>query len=232
MKTVSCVIPAYNESERIARVLEAVHRHPLVTEIIVVDDGSTDIEITEEIVGKFDGVRLIKNHQNQGKSKNLYVGLKEITGEYIFMLDADLIGLTAADITLLMEPVLSGKVDMTLSMRKNSPWVDRKIGLDFFSGERVFHRSILDGYIEEIPKLSRFGVETFLNSIVMEKKYSLAIIFWPDVVSPFKISKWGLSAGIAGEVKMVVDICRVMPLHRVLYMFYQMRSLIKIPHKK
>ena len=53
---VSCVIPAYNEAARIAGVLEAVTRHPLINEVIVVDDGSTDE--TPNVVAKFRQVDL------------------------------------------------------------------------------------------------------------------------------------------------------------------------------
>ena len=39
---ISCIIPAYNEGPRIKAVLDVVAAHPLIDEIIVVDDGSSD----------------------------------------------------------------------------------------------------------------------------------------------------------------------------------------------
>ena len=40
--TLTCVIPAYNEQARIGAVLAAVLDHPLIDDVLVVDDGSTD----------------------------------------------------------------------------------------------------------------------------------------------------------------------------------------------
>lgn len=40
--SISCIIPAYNEAPRIGAVLDAVLGHPLIDEVIVIDDGSTD----------------------------------------------------------------------------------------------------------------------------------------------------------------------------------------------
>jgi glycosyltransferase involved in cell wall biosynthesis len=99
MKTVSCVIPAYNESQRIAKVLEVVAGHPLILEVLVIDDGSKDVEETAKIVGKYPEIRFIRHEINQGKSKALYTGIINAQGEYLFFLDSDLIGLTKENIT-------------------------------------------------------------------------------------------------------------------------------------
>ncbi|HEY5501219.1 MAG TPA: glycosyltransferase family 2 protein, partial [Candidatus Humimicrobiaceae bacterium] len=91
MKKVSCIIPAYNEGERIEKILNIIIGHPLIYEIIVIDDGSKDN--TKEIIEKFEGITFIKHEKNQGKSISVYDGIVKATGEYILMLDADLIGL-------------------------------------------------------------------------------------------------------------------------------------------
>ncbi len=226
MKTVSCIIPAYNESERIGKVLEVAAAHPLITEVLVIDDGSRDIDETTKIVALFPQVRLVAKKVNGGKSKALYTGVKESTGEFLFFLDADLIGLTELDITRLIEPVVSGKAGISISMRKNSPWIDRKLGIDFISGERVFHRTFLDDCLEEIPKLSKFGVETFLNTVIMKKNYSIAVIFWPNVISPYPVTKRGTASGMQVQINMIRDIFNVVPFYMIPHMFYKMRKLM------
>lgn len=228
---VSCVIPAYNESSRIKTVLQAVYQHPLVDEIIVVDDGSLDWEATEAIVAQFEGIRFLRNITNQGKTRTLVTAIRQISHELLLLLDADLIGLTANDLTQLLVPVRDGKVAMTISMRKNSPWIDRKLGIDFISGERVFHKALLEKQLNEIEQLSRFGFETFLNTLVMKNECSLQVIFWPNVESPYKVFKRGVWSGIRGEVGMVLDICRVVPFYTIPYMFYKMRTLM-VPREK
>jgi len=63
-KNITAIVPAYNEAERISKVLEVLTTYKQFKEIIVVDDGSTDN--TEEIVKKFN-VRYIRNESNKGK---------------------------------------------------------------------------------------------------------------------------------------------------------------------
>ena len=108
MPDISCVICAYMEAPRIGAVLSAVAGHPLLKEIIVVDDGSTDA--TAAVVSCFPSITLLRQAGNQGKSRALAAGVRAGSGELILYLDADLKHLTPADISALAEPVLSGPV--------------------------------------------------------------------------------------------------------------------------
>lgn len=231
MEKVSCIIPAYNESDRITTVLSTVAANPLINEVIVVDDGSGDVKETAQIVKRFPNVRFICHEVNQGKSKALHTGIMNASHEVLLFLDADLVGLVTDDVDKLITPVLSGQVGMTISMRKNSPWIDRQIGIDFISGERVFHRSLLGDRLQEIPKLTKFGFETFLNTIVIEKQCPLMVVYWPQVISPYKVAKRGLIAGVKGEVGMMIDVCSTIPFYMIPHMFYKMRRLMVSPEK-
>lgn len=97
MKTISVIIPAYNEEKRLEKTLEAWqsflevknHEHKIV-EIIVVDDGSKDK--TSEIAVFFKGalpVKTIKINSNQGKGYAVKTGVKEACGDVIYIYDAD-----------------------------------------------------------------------------------------------------------------------------------------------
>ncbi len=71
---ISCIICAFNEAPRIAGVLAVASAHPLLHEVIVVDDGSTDN--TAEIVKRFPLVRLISSQVNRGKSIAMATGAR------------------------------------------------------------------------------------------------------------------------------------------------------------
>jgi len=93
--TFSVVIPALDEEDGIAsiieRVLAAVPALECVgishTELIVVDDGSRDA--TASIVGQFPGVRLIRHPYNRGYGAALKTGFSAAVGDLVGFLDAD-----------------------------------------------------------------------------------------------------------------------------------------------
>lgn len=225
MSKVSCIIPAYNEESRIGTVLRAVYDHPLIDEIIVVDDGSKDR--TEDVVKKFKGVQLIVHEKNKGKSQAVVGGIIQSKGDIIFLLDADLIGLTPKDISDLVEPVLSQKADISISMRKNSPWISRKIGLDFISGERVFSRGLVQDHLNEMQKLPHFGLEVYLNKLVIKNKYRIKIIFWENVISLWPHKKRGLLSGFKSFLLMILDILRTTSIFEAVCQFVKM-SFLKV----
>ena len=225
MIKVSCIIPAYNEELRIGTVLRAVYEHPLIDEIIVVDDGSQDR--IEDVVKKFEGVQLIIHEKNKGKSQTVVDGIVQSKGDIIFLLDADLIGLTPKDISDLIEPVLSRQADISISLRKNSPWISRKIGLDFISGERVFSRRLVQDHLNEMQKLARFGLEVYLNKLIIKNKYRIKVVFWKDVISLWKYKKSGLFSGLKGDFFMVLDVLRTISVFEVIYQFVKM-SFLKV----
>src|SRR5258708_24137668 len=125
MDKISCIIAAFNEYDRIAKVLQAVHNHPKLSEVIVVDDGS--IDHTDEVVRQFPNIRLIKQPKNQGKSMAVFTGINKATGNIIFLLDADLVGLTAENITDMVYPVLFGHAEKTFIIRKNNHLFHRNV---------------------------------------------------------------------------------------------------------
>lgn len=93
MKKVSIIIPAYNEEIFIGTLIKKIldiDLKPLgfAKEIIVVDDGSHDK--TFEIASSYKGVRCIKQFKNQGKGAAVQRGIKESTGDWILVQDADL----------------------------------------------------------------------------------------------------------------------------------------------
>jgi glycosyltransferase involved in cell wall biosynthesis len=200
---ISCLIPAYNEAARIGGVLDAVLGHPMIDEVIVIDDGSTDD--TARVAAR-SGVRLLHMAQNGGKTQALAAGIALASGDTLLFLDADLTGLTRGDLTQLIHPVASGRADTTISLRRNAPLLWRLIGLDYISGERVVPRALLDAHLDRLSHLPRFGVEVYMNSLKLAARHRIAVVRLDGVSSPSKASKRGVVAGLRADAAMMADI--------------------------
>jgi glycosyltransferase involved in cell wall biosynthesis len=95
--SVSVIMPAYNESEHIAKNVSDVVRlfesFGVDFEVIVVDDGSSDNTLVHarSTLGEHpDRIRVVFYDINQGKGNALVAGVKKAQGEYVVFLDADM----------------------------------------------------------------------------------------------------------------------------------------------
>jgi glycosyltransferase involved in cell wall biosynthesis len=208
--SISCVICAYNEADRIGDILRAVRGHPDLAEVIVVDDGSTDG--TALAIAAFPEVRLVSLPRNGGKTIALGVGAAAARGDYLMLLDADLKGLTARDVSALAAPVLRGQADVTLSLRANSLALYRGIGLDFVSGERVLPKALVTRLATAAASLPRWGGEAFINELIIAQGLRLAVVDWPCVYNTPKTEKSGHLEGTIADLKMFRDAARTLTL--------------------
>lgn len=115
----SVLIPAYNEESTIASVLAKVRAlGPLVHEVIVVDDGSTDqtAAVVAGIAASDARVRLVRQPRNQGKTAAIRTALTAATGEILIVQDADL-EYDPAEIPDVIEPILTGQADVVYGSR-------------------------------------------------------------------------------------------------------------------
>lgn len=115
----SVVIPAFNEVATIDRILAAVSAVDIATEIIVVDDFSTDgtRDKLRELAAESDrGLRVLFHDQNQGKGAALRTGFAAAKGRFIVVQDADL-EYDPNDFPKLLEPLLENRADVVFGSR-------------------------------------------------------------------------------------------------------------------
>jgi glycosyltransferase involved in cell wall biosynthesis len=92
----SIIIPAYNEEARLPETLQRIAEYlptlRMRTEVLVVDDGSTDstAAVAESFHGKLTGLRVLSNRTNRGKGYSVRHGMLEAQGDMVLFTDADL----------------------------------------------------------------------------------------------------------------------------------------------
>ena len=94
---VSVIIPCYNAGSYLVQAVSSVRNQqagfPLTTEIIVIDDGSTDGSVEQlegaAATGSVGSELKILHQDHQGASSARNYGMREATGDYLLFLDAD-----------------------------------------------------------------------------------------------------------------------------------------------
>jgi glycosyltransferase involved in cell wall biosynthesis len=208
LRGISCIVCAYNEAERIRNILDVIVGHPALGEVIVVNDGSTDD--TEALIRSYPTIRVLTHTPNRGKTYALSRGIAAARYDHLMLLDADLSGVTAADIDALAAPVIRGEAEVSISLRSNSLWIYRQFGLDFVSGERVVPKRLLRSAVEAMQRLPRWGGEVFMNEIFIRQGCRIAVVKWRRVLNIRKYQKVGAWRGALAEAKMIADATRVL----------------------
>jgi glycosyltransferase involved in cell wall biosynthesis len=113
----SVLIPVYNEERTLERLLDAVEERPEVSELVIVDDGSTDG--TPEILSAraFKArAQVIRHERNRGKGAALRTAIAAATGDVALVQDADL-EYDPAEFPLLLAPIERGRAEVVYGSR-------------------------------------------------------------------------------------------------------------------
>lgn len=115
----SILMPVYNEAPTVAQAIDAVFEADfgLRSELIVIDDGSTDG--TRETLRARDwpaGSTLVEHARNQGKGAAIRTGIPKATGEITAIFDADL-EYEPTDLIDVATPVLEGRTNAVFGVR-------------------------------------------------------------------------------------------------------------------
>src|SRR3989338_2231317 len=198
-KQFTCLIPFYNEGERVLRVLDKISTFKRQADIVCVDDGSQDLA-SEKIAKKYPWVTLIKLKENQGKTAAVAAGLKKVKTHYVFLLDADLRKISVKDFQAGLdwcrkEP----KIDMLIFGRINYPFRSSLLATHILlSGERIVKTKILKAVLR--GRVKGFQLELALNQYCLD--HNLTVVTLPSrAKTTLKLKKYGL-VGLKRDGKM------------------------------
>lgn len=197
---ITVIIPVYNEKNTIREIVRRVQAMEIATEIIIVDDGSTDG--TRDIVQLLDGkntIRALFHDRNQGKGTAVRLGIKHAKGDVIIIQDADL-EYDPREYPNLLRPIEEDIADVVYGSRflggARRPilfWnmvankiltlvtniLYNNILTDMETGYKVFRRSV----IEQIPLHARgFDFEPEFTAKILKRKvrvFEVPITFNP-----------------------------------------------------
>lgn len=189
---ISVIVPAYNEAARLGESLKTIlaylNEQEYISELIVVDDGSTDAtaKVAEEIFAETKGksvARVIRYEENRGKGYAVKTGLLAAQGDIALFSDADL-STPISELPKLVEPIFNGELDVAFGSRAldrsligiHQPWrreqggrifnliVRLSTSLPFWDtqcGFKAFRMSVCRPIIES-AKIDRFGFDVEL----------------------------------------------------------------------
>lgn len=185
---ISVVIPVYNEVNTIGEVINRVLNCGFESEVIVVDDASSDG--TREFLRNFHhpNVKVFYHSKNRGKGAALRLGFAAATNQYVFIQDADL-EYDPNDYHAMIKPLLDGRADMVYGSRfLGGP--HRVLLFWHFVGNRLI--TLLSNIISD---LNLSDMETGMKAFVREKLLRIRLsanrfTFEPEITSKAARARW------------------------------------------
>ncbi len=188
-KNVSIIICSFNEEKTIEYVVSSCCKYNKESEIIVVDDGSTDN--TENILTNLQKkytFRYEKLPENKGKSWAMAHGVELAKNDIILFWDADISNIKEEHFDIILEPLLNNDADMVIGQPSDTLINYRINPLKSFSGERALWRKDILKITDEI-RHTRFGVETFINLYYQAQGKRIRYVLLEDLYHPTKYQK-------------------------------------------
>ena len=212
-------MPAYNEAHTISKVVNAVLAQPMVAELIIVDDCSSDgtREVLQSLAEHEPQIRFFEHGKNLGKGAALKTGISKATADFVIIQDADL-EYDPAEYGKLLAPLLSNKADAVFGSRFIGSEAHRVLYFWHSLGNRfltllsnmttnlnltdmetcykVFQREL----IQSIPlRENRFGFEPEVTAKIARQKvrvYEVAVAYHGRTYEEGKKINWkdGVSA--------------------------------------
>ncbi len=215
-KKIDCIIPVFNEGQRVLDVVRPLQQVSRIDQIICVDDGSTDStsQVLAEL-SQYSEITVLRHRTNQGKSQAVFTGLQKTTQPVILLVDADLQGLNPKEINQALSLFLERRnLDMLLFKRRNELMVSRLLRFNsVFTGERFLRRQDLLQVMSSVP--DKYQLETAINYF-MRKNHKNVACYKYSALNTHKPAKDRFFLGLRRELQMYFNMLNFAGLSEIL----------------
>jgi len=212
-QTVSIIMPVFNEHSTVAKVIETVLGQPVVAELIIVNDASSDGtgDVLEALKTSDPRIRVFHHNLNQGKGAALRTGIGHATADIVIIQDADL-EYDPNEYPILLGPILRGKADAVFGARFIGSQEHRVLYFWHFLGNKFLtllsnmctnlnltdmetcYKAVRREIIQSIPiKENRFGFEPEITAKLAKKGariYEVAVSYHGRTYAEGKKINW------------------------------------------
>lgn len=203
-KDVTCLVPFYNEGNRLFEVLQIVTQVQSIAHIVCIDDGS-ETDCCAEITARWPDIEVLRLEENEGKTAAIKAGLARTETPYVLLMDADLRDMNPTEIDRAITAIRRNEsVDMVILRRLYADWfVKFNRGDILLSGERIMRTSDLDAVLRE--PIEGFQLEVAINEY-MQRQHKVVRWFPWSATNTYKMDKRGPVEGFFKDLEMYADI--------------------------
>jgi len=227
---VTVVIPAFNEQEAIADVVGRVRGRGAWREILVVDDGSTDLT-AERAAGA--GARVVRHPYNKGNGAAVKTGIREAKGDVVLLMDADgqhdpedmarlVAGVGVHDMVIGARASKDQSATRALGnavFRALASWLTGRLIPDLTSGFRAARRDLLVEILHLLP--NGFSYPTTSCLVFMKAGYN--VTFVPVTAHP-RVGTSKIRV-VRDGVRFILIILKIITLYSPLKVFFPISAV-------
>jgi glycosyltransferase involved in cell wall biosynthesis len=231
--SIDAVVPARDEEQTVASVVEACLGCDWIRQVIVVDDGSADdtaaraaaagAKVVRRDLGDAAVVGNALARAEGSKAHAMEMGVEASDAQTILFVDADLLGITSGHLDEIARPYLDGRAVMSLGCFDYG-WLNRLVvRLPPTSGERIIPRWVFDA----VPTSKREGytIEMMINGVVAAGGCPTTARVMRGVSHRTKRDKFGFLEGYRRTGRMFWDLLSVLRVVHLRTYWYYLRRL-------
>lgn len=188
IKTVSVLVPVYNEEQTVGKVIQKLNRLDFISQIVVVDDFSTDNSFN--VINSFviPRLKIIRHEKNSGKTEAIKTAVKHANGEIVVIQDADL-EYDPNELESVVLPIINGHADVVYGSRFLVKRASRVLYYSHYIANKFLtilsniftnynmtdietgYKAFLSPILKEMPLTSKgFGMEVEITATIAKLK--------------------------------------------------------------